>query len=244
VSRAGRMACLLALGLAPAAPAWLAAQQPSVRAALEARGLPADLALAVDSIAARAGANGLPEGPLTDKAVEGWAKHVPAPRIVAAVAAYADRMVEARAAVQGGGVREPDGALISAATEALGAGIGAPSVGTVVRAAPDPSLAAPALTVAAALTAQGLTADQAVTVVADAMRGGRTMAQILDLPSVARAMQDQGMTPAEAGRRILEGGAPTGGVLGPAGGRPGGSPAGPLPPLPRPPRPADHPPHP
>lgn len=226
---------LLTLGLL-AAPAALAAQDGAVRAQLVARGLPADLALAIDSIAVRAQADGLPANPLADKAIEGWAKHVPAARIVAAVRVFAGRMGEARAAVRGAGVMTPDGALIAAATEAIGTGITAPSIGTVVRAAPQPQLAAPALTVAAALRAQGFSSDQAVTVVAEAMRGGRSVSQILDIPSVARAMQAQGMTPTEAGRRILQG-APPGGIGAPPGMRDHPPNSGPLPPLPHPPRP-------
>lgn len=210
----------------------------TMRARLESRGLPAALAVAVESVAVRAAAEGLPVEPLADKAIEGWAKRVPAPRIVAAVRTFAGRMGDGRGALREGGVATPDGALIAAAAEALGVGLGRGEIGTVVRAAPQAAMAAPALTVAAALTAQGFTSAQAVDVVAQAMRGGRSMAQLLDIPGVARTMQQQGMTPAEAGRRILSGAPlPGGGGGGPGhGAGPGGRlpPGGQPPPLPRP----------
>ncbi|OGU00654.1 MAG: hypothetical protein A2085_07305 [Gemmatimonadetes bacterium GWC2_71_10] len=227
------------LAMVVSAPAPLLAQAAAVHTQLAARGLPADLTVAVESLAARAGAQGLPWEPLADKAIEGWAKHVPAARIVAAVRVFAGRMGEGRSAVRGAGVAEPDAALIRAAAEALGSGLAQPEIGAVVRAAPRLALAAPALTVAAALRAQGFSSEQAVAVVAESMRGGRTMTQLLDIPQAARAMQLQGMPPGEIGRRILRApphgtimpgvpGMPPGGML-PGGMPPGGMP----PPLPR-----------
>lgn len=224
---------LLAAALAAAPALW--AQQADLRTRLAARGLPAGLTDEVVAIAADAVAQGLPADPLADKAIEGFAKHVPPPRIVAALRQFSVRMLQARGAVREAGVSAPPGDLIAAAAEAMQRGLESAQVGTVVRAAPERALAAPALTVTAALAAQGMASDQAVLVVADAMRAGRTMAQILDLPAVARAMQAQGMTPAEAGRRMLRGaGPPPGeGGLSPGGrmrGRPG-RPPGVTPPM-------------
>jgi len=223
-------------------PALLGAQD--ARARLEARGLPADLVTQVVQIAADATAQGLAADPLVDKAIEGFAKHVPSPRITAALQQFSARMVGGRAAVREAGIAAPSGELVTAAAEALGRGIAPAQVGSVVHAAREPALAAPALTVAAALTAQGMGTDQAVAVVSDAMRQGRTAAQILDLPSLARSMQASG-TPDEAGRRMMRGEGPPGGPRpgdGPDGrgiGGPGpdgrkGMPGGPPPP-PRPP---------
>ncbi len=196
----GTLLALATLGSVP-----LAAQQ-ELRARLESRGLPADLVQQVTAIAAEATAHGLPSAPLGDKAIEGFAKQVPAPRIVAVVRQYGARMVDARSAVQGAGVSEPGGGLITAATDALGRGFAPAEISRVVRAAPQSNLAAPGLTVAAALAAQGMPTQVAADVVAQAMEGGSTAAQILDLPSVARAMQSGGMTPDDAGREMLRGG--------------------------------------
>jgi hypothetical protein len=217
-----------------------------VRARLEARGLPADLVQQIAAIAADATAQGLPSAPLADKAIEGFAKQIPAPRIIAAVRQFGARMLDARTAVHDAGVATPPGEMVAAAAEAMGRGIQPADVGRVVRAAPGTELAASGLTVAAALTAQGMASPRAVEVVTAALHDGRTVAQILDLPSVARAMQSNGLSPDEAGQWMLRGGSrdgrPDGGHDGPGGGRgPGadGRPGTSTPPLPRDGRPPD-----
>ena len=89
-----------------------------------------------------------------------------------------------------------------------------------MRAAPTPTVAGPGLSVVAALTAQGIASSQAVSIVVGALRGRHAVADLLNLPSVARALQDQGMSPGEAGRRILDGDGDGGGGHG--GYHPGG----------------------
>jgi hypothetical protein len=189
-----------------AAPGLLAAQGGGVEDRLTARGVPASLAHRVASIAADAKARGVPDGPLADKAIEGWAKQVPADRIVAAVTRFAEQMVTARSAVRGAGVDAPSGAVIAAAAEAMRSGMRAEQVRSVVQAATVAEIAAPGLSVAAALSAQGLGGDQAVKIVVSAMHNHQSMSELLDLPSVARAMHDQGMSPGDIEHRILDGG--------------------------------------
>ena len=189
-----------------AAPAAVAAQDTGIEARLEARGLPAGLAHDVAAIAASASARGVPEQPLANKAIEGWAKRVPAPRILSAVRQFADQMFSARDAVRGAGIESPSGPVIAAAAEAMRSGMRAEQVRSVVRAAAAADVAAPGLSVAAALAAQGLGGDQAVKVVVTAMRNHQSMADLLDLPSIARAMHDQGLSPGDIEHRILDGG--------------------------------------
>jgi len=221
---------LLMAALCAATPAGLAAQQAEVRTRLEARGLPADLVQSVTEVAAAADAQGLPAVAIVDKAIEGWAKRVPAPRVVAAVRQYAARLGEGRDAVGAAGLARPPEAVVIAAAEALGRGIGAEQVGQIVRAAGEPAALAPGLVVAAALAAQGLGGERAVGVVVEAMRAGRPVDELLDLPSVAREMQLRGMNAAEIGRRMMRGGGPgatrPGGAAGGAGPRPPGMPGG------------------
>jgi len=195
----------LALALLAAVPATLAAQEAggSVEARLSARGLPADLVHEVQRVATDAAAHGVPAGPIADKAIEGWAKHVPAARIVAALRTFAGRMAEAGAAVRSGGLERAPGTVIAAAAEAMGGGLKPDEVSSVVRAAGTAEEAAPGLSVATSLTAQGLASRQAVTIVVDAMVHKRPMSQLLDLPSVARSMHDEGMSPGEIGDRLL-----------------------------------------
>jgi hypothetical protein len=101
--------------------------------------------------------------------------------------------------------------VIAAAAEAMRSGMRAEQVRSVVRAAAAADFAAPGLSVAAALSAQGLGGDQAVKIVVGAMRNHQSMADLLDLPSVARAMHDQGMSPGDIEHRILDGGGSGGG---------------------------------
>jgi hypothetical protein len=196
----------LALVLWVGLPGEARAQQPDVRARLVARGLPSDLVDGVVSVATDATARGLPSGPLADKALEGWAKHAPQQRILAVVQQFAGRMGEARLAVQGAGMASPPGEVITAAAEALGRGMSAAQLGSIVGAEGRSGQLAPGLRVAAALTAQGMRMDQAVAVVTGAMRRGRSSDQILDMPSIMRAMQTQGLDAPEIGRRMLSGG--------------------------------------
>jgi len=203
----GRRMRALVLAVLAAVPAALAAQEGAgagnVAVRLSARGLPGDLVQRVQRIATDAAAHGVPAEPIADKAIEGWAKHVPAARIVAALRAFADRMTEAGAAVRSGGLARAPGSVIAAAAEAMGGGLKPDEVSSVVRAAPTAEEVAPGLSVAASLTAQGLASRQAVTIVVDAMVHKRPMSQLLDLPSVARSMHDQGMSPGEIGEKLL-----------------------------------------
>jgi len=195
----------LALAVLAVLPAALAAQEPGagLGARLSARGLPADLVQQVQRIASDAAAQGVPAGPLADKAVEGWAKHVPPARLVAALRQFAGQMAEAGAAVRSAGLENPPGSVIAAAAEAMGGGLKPDQVQSVVRAAGSAEEASPGLSVVASLTAQGLGASQAVSIVVEAMRHRQSMSQLLDLPSVARSLHDQGMSPGEIGDRLL-----------------------------------------
>jgi hypothetical protein len=197
---------LVAAAVLAAAPALVAAQQGGLEARLQARGIPADLARDVAAVATDAATRGVPPGPLADKAIEGWAKQVPAPRILTAVRAFADRLAEARDAVRAAGLTDPPAEVVVAAAEAMGTGLGAGHVASVVRAAPSPAAAGPALSVTAALTAQGLGSEQAATIVVRALHGRRPMVQLLNLPSMARVMHSEGLDPSEIGHRMMEGG--------------------------------------
>ncbi len=193
------------LMVALAWPVALGAQEAAIRARLDARGLPPDLAQQVTAVAERAAARGLPGQAVADKAIEGWAKNVPAARILAAVEAYAGRLDDARTTLGRAGLGAPGAASVVAAAEALGRGLSEAEVADVVRAARARGALAPGLTVAAALRAQGLASAQAVGVVVEAMRRNRSVEQLLDLPSVARAMEAEGLDAGEVGRRLLRG---------------------------------------
>jgi hypothetical protein len=189
-----------------AVPVVLAAQAAGVEGRLQTRGLPASLAHRVAVVAAAAAGRGVPDGPLADKAIEGWAKQVPPDRIVVAVQRFADQMVRARDAVLTAGIATPQGPVIAAAAEAMRSGMRAEQVRRVVQAAGAGVIAAPGLSVAAALSAQGLGSDQATRIVVGAMQSHRSMQELLDMPSVARVWHDQGMSPGDIEHRMLDGG--------------------------------------
>jgi hypothetical protein len=209
---------LLTASLLCVATAALSAQE-GVRAQLEARGLPAELVGEVVAIAADASAQGVPTEPITNKAIEGWAKRVPPQRITAALQQFATRMAQAQIAVRASGVADPPVALVASAAEAMGRGFTREHLGAVVEAAPEPAAAGHGLSVATALHAQGMETGQAIDIVTGAMRRGQPVAEILDMPSLARAMQARGMSPGQVGEQLMMGG---GGMQG-AHGRPPGS---------------------
>jgi hypothetical protein len=210
------------------AAAPLSSQEVAVRAQLEARGLAPTLIAEVAAIAADATAQGIPTGPLANKAIEGWAKRVPEARIMMAVRQMSAQMIQAQTALRAAGLDGPPGMLIAAAAEALGRGMRPEDVRTLLDAVPAPDQAGDGLRVAAALAAQGLGREQAVAVVVRALRRGEPAARLLDLPSIAQALKAQGLGPAQIGKQMMEGG----GMMGSrgqgqgAGGRPPGVPPG------------------
>ncbi|MGD8726433.1 MAG: hypothetical protein PVH40_02255 [Gemmatimonadales bacterium] len=197
---------IVILATAILAPASVGAQELTVREQLRARGLPPALVDEVSAAAADASAQGLPQGMVVDKAVEGWAKRVPQARIMAVVRQQIQLMSQAREALAARGWDTPAGPMITASAEALGRGISAQQVGAVVEAAPTPEAAGPALRVAAALSAQGLGNEEAVQVVTRAMRRGETPEELLNMPSFARAMRAQGMGIVQIRERLMQGG--------------------------------------
>jgi len=220
-SRMRRLAALLLFW-----PAALVAQGPDTQTRLADRGLPPELVRRVLDVSQSAAARGLPGDAVADRAIEGWAKRVPPARIVAALEQYAVRLGDARDAVGQAGITSPPPEMIVAAAEALGRGLGPAQVGAVVHAARTPGAVASGLSVATALVAEGLAPDAAVGVVVAAMRGGRSVEQLLDMPSTARAMRAGGMEPGEVGRRMMRGGGPGGERPGGVGPRPPGMPSG------------------
>jgi hypothetical protein len=209
-------------------PPALAGQQPDLQEQMRTRGLPDELVAQVTTVAADATAQGLPADPLVQKAIEGWAKRVPPDRILAAVRQFRLRLHDAREALMGTGHPDPLGPVVTAAAEAMGRGLERHQLGSVVDAAPSPVAAGRGLRVAAALTAQGIRADEAVAIVVRAMRQGQPDAQLLDLPSVANAMRARGMPPGQIGQRLMRGagGAAGAGMSPGQGGRPPGVPPG------------------
>lgn len=206
-------------------PVTVAAQDqlPDVERELVARGAPVAWARNVADIVAAARADGLPTGPLVSKALEGWAKRgrVPPERVLTVLNQLAERFGEARELANSAGVDNPPGTLVAATAEALGRGMTSADVRAVIAAAPTPEAAATGMTVAGSLAAQGLDIAAAVRAVEDDLKRGRTVAELLELPSGVAAMLGRGVPASAIARQILQGG---GLGIGPGGARPRGVP--------------------
>jgi hypothetical protein len=180
-------------------------QQPDLAARLAQRGAPPGFAQAVSQLTAQARADGLPVEPLADKAFEGLAKGYAPDRILTVVQALAIGLREGRAAVVSAKLPHPPGALVTAAAEALGRGMGRAEVQEILQAAPAPMDAAVGLTVAASLAAQGIVPADATRAVTDAYRHGRSSEEVLELPSVTSNWFAEGVGIPEVLKRIRSG---------------------------------------
>lgn len=146
--------------------------------------------LAAADAAARAGA---PRELVYQKALEGAAKGVPTPRIVAAVETFAERVARG-AGLLGGRAAESE---VSSAAEALERGVPAEHVRALSRDVSGGSLSV-ALLVLADLVELGVPAAEARAVVSEALRTERGDRGLLELESRIRGMVRRGATPAEA----------------------------------------------
>lgn len=220
---------VVAIGVGAGSP--LVAQERDVRRELGERGAPPAF---VEPVAAQVDATravGLPEGPVIDKALEGWAKRVQVQRVVMALEQVRTRLDAGRQALVAAGQSTPPAPMVIGAAEALARGLDAEDVRSLAADAPDPEAGAAGLMVAASLCAQGLDRPAAVHAVRDGFRRGLDAAQLYELPSAVAGLTGRGMALTDVARRIMEGGGlplpPTAGAGGQAGGRPGGVPPGP-----------------
>jgi hypothetical protein len=193
-----------------ASPAVLAAQasqaaQADVRAMLIGRGMSSALAESVAVVARETSGRGMSSQPVVDKAVEGWFKHVPPQRILAAVRDLAGRMDQVRTELRGAGMADLDGTVIGAAAESRAQGIVRGDQVDIIRAAKSPTAASAGLSVSAALVVQGIDARTSARLVVESFRRGRSASQVLDLPAAARALQMRGTPTSDVGRELLEG---------------------------------------
>ena len=192
--------CLVLLTALTATPADEAgAQEPTAEAAASEAAaevrerFEADAAgriLEAAGLAARAGA---PRELVYEKALEGLAKGVPAPRIVAAVEGFAERVARG-AGLLGDRAGRAD---VSTAAEALGRGVPAEEVRAVARGVEPASLSV-ALLVLADLVDLGAPAVEARRLLTDAVDAGMGGAELLELEARVRGMVRRGASPAAA----------------------------------------------
>jgi hypothetical protein len=173
----------------------LAAQ--SVRDRLEGR-IPSAAIPAVDSLIQSASQEGLPTEPLIQKALEGGAKHVAGPRIVAAVQLSLGQVREARDLLVRAGDQPPvHPAEMTTVAWALRRGLPAPVVERVVAALARPPRAV-ALHAVADLVAHRFDPDSAAGLIIEAVHEGLPRERLLDVSGAALQQVQRGHTRAEA----------------------------------------------
>jgi hypothetical protein len=169
----------------------------SVQGRLEGR-IPSAAIPAVDSLVHVALQEGLPTEPLVQKALEGGAKQVTGPRIVAAVQVSLGQLRDARELLLRDG--DPAPVLPSEVTTvawALRRGLPAPVVERVVAALPHPPRAA-ALHAIADLVAHRFDPDSAAGLIIEAIHDGLQRERLLDVSTAALHEVQRGHTRSEA----------------------------------------------
>jgi len=173
----------------------LAAQ--SARARLEGR-VPGAAVPVLDSLVQRAVAEGLPTEPLIQKALEGGAKQVTAPRIVAAVQLSLGQLRAARDLLIRAGDEPPvTPGEVTTVAWALRRDLPAPVVERVVAALPRPPRAS-AMHAVADLAAHRFDPDSAADLIIAAIGRGLVRERLLDVSAAAAHELQRGHTHAEA----------------------------------------------
>jgi hypothetical protein len=178
-----------------AGPGSLVAQ--SVHGRLDGR-IPSAAIPAVDSLIQYASQEGLPTEPLIQKALEGGAKHIAAPRIVAAVQVSLGQLRDARDLLVRAGDQPPVlPAELTTVAWALRRGLPAPVVERVVAALAHPPRAA-ALHAVADLVAHRFDPDSAAGLIIEAVQDGVPRERLLDVSTATLHQVQRGHTRAEA----------------------------------------------
>ena len=185
------------LGLALSACLVLPLPAQSVRGRLEGR-IPSTAIPAVDSLIQLAAQDGLPTEPLIQKALEGGAKHVAGPLIVAAVQLSLGQLRDARDLLVRAGDQPPVlPAEMTTVAWALRRGLPALVIERVVAALGRPPRAA-AMHAVADLVAHRFDPDSAAQLIIDAVHDGVPRERLLDVSTAALQQVQRGRTRAEA----------------------------------------------
>lgn len=205
---AGVMAALLVWSAVPAL-----AQERGLDRIRERYG--EEMAEEISVVLREAREEGIPDGLILDKALEGAAKGVPANRLVSVLRSFRERLGEARKAL----APEPSEDALLAGAEALQHGVGASVLRRISEAAGED--VAMALVAATELAGAGVAPAAARDLVERALESGQRGSALLHVSAAVRRRIRQGEAPAEAVqavRRALEEGA-----------FPGKTPPGPVP---------------
>ena len=177
-------------------PLALLAMQQGIAGRLAGRVSP-EVATLVVELGTAASARGLPVDPLIQKAIEGGAKGVPSERVAAAVRLVAMQLDTAAEALRQGGLAS-DTVVIAAGQFDLTAGIGAHDITNLVLRGGGQAEVTARLRIAGTLAAMGVPPAEVVSLVIATVRSGRSIADLLALPSLVQAEMARGVTPAQA----------------------------------------------
>lgn len=201
------------LALVAAMPAT--AQQDDARLERIRSELPAAAVQQIETRLAQARADGLPVEPLLDKAVEGIAKHVPAPRIASAVDQLAGELGRARALLGNGAAPAPTD--VAAVADAMRRGVPEQAIRRVTERAGPGEPVALAVHTMGDLLDRGVPVQQAVAVMEAWRYRGSRADELRELPMAVERLIRQGVLPGQAAAALA-----SAMRSGPPGGAPGG----------------------
>lgn len=196
----------------------LGAQAPAPDPSARLReALPAEVAERVIARIAEARARALPAVALEQRALKFAARGVAPAAIERAIGEQAERMAQAKAAIQAGRGGRPADAEVEAGAEAIRHGVDGAEVSALAKSAPSGRSLAVPLYVVGSLMDRGLPSDQALQRVNERLLARATDAELERLP--AQAVAGRANRPAETGRDLANakrpgtagrGGAPAG----------------------------------
>ena len=152
----------------------------------------------IEAVVDAARRNGVPVGPLYDKALEGAAKRVPAARVMPALREYSGRMERAQGLL--GGTREA--AWVVAGADALRRGV-APDALTSIGQEAGPRTPM-ALVVMGDLLEAGVSPGPAMDVMREALRRTSGEEGLLDVPTALRRLVREGALTRDAAGQLLQ----------------------------------------
>ncbi len=156
-----------------------------------------EAAAQIEAVVEAAGRNGVPVGPLYDKALEGAAKRVPPARVMPALREYSGRMQRAQGLLGG----TPDAAWVVAGADALRRGVAADALTSIGREAGTRTPMA--LVVMGDLLDAGVPAGRAMEVMREALVRTAGEEGLLDVPTALRRLVREGALAPDAARQLL-----------------------------------------
>jgi len=161
--------------------------------------LPADVYQRIEAIAQAGAAQGIPDEPLFNKALEGFAKRVPTDRLLPVVEGYAARLGVARSAF-GMSSTVP---LLVAGADALQRGVTVEALTSLAQ-VEGQGRSPVAVLVLADLVETGVPTERALSVLREAMQQRTREEGMLDIPEQVRRLVREGASPFDAAEQVRQ----------------------------------------